>query len=795
MATPKTYLWNNNGTKQSDRLPKALSGDYVKIDERSFDDLLAQMAEYAKRLVYFDDNMNPSGDWTEFFKDVYDYDKHELKKERIEALSEAGDMPPHMALMMAFLKMFEVQQNNLNTLTERHLQFYYKDILGFKPREGENGKATVFFEPVKNAPEAFIPKGTLFDAGKDGNGKPITYSSVRDMTVNQMKVTETKRLPIESAEKADFGLIITHPSLAFLENEEKQLVSTDSDKLNISFGKDNIVITVKESGDLSVLSNLLTASLSIKVTNSKNFVMENAQGALANQTGAMPFGSQPKDGTQFIIKVPHAIGCTIDRVNDKWNNNPSITKTVGNSVLTLKKGLNWSSYTTELKSYIDYLKEGSSTQAATMPQPPLAPSLKEPITIDYTIPISDYQKQYFSPFGTRGINSETSTEIKQMQEKQALCLKLEGVKEACVLTLHFEMNPFKYKIGGDYGTESPQWHYHTGVGWKTIADTDMISDTTNHFRHSGIVQLKLNEAVVSTINDIKGGLWLRIACNTTDDPFEALEAVRAQAVEVELDPQSEGQIEIGAALPMGSITKAKNSIKGIKKIEQPYSGEEGRKIETDASFYARVSEELRHKGRAWNRWDYERLVLERFPQIASAKCLSCCNSEGKLQAGCVTMLVIPDGKAIHQPDPLKPIIGQSLKDEIKSYLQKRVSSFVTIDVVTPTYVEAKVECRFTLREGYTDINHYRNLLDEQLKAYLAPWSSGNEGMEFRTDKNESQVEEFIENQYYVDYIEFFSLTIDDVPVKQGEPLQPEGAFIIVTSVKEHDIIANLASHE
>jgi hypothetical protein len=797
MATPKTYLWNNNGTKQSDRLPKALSGDYVKIDERSFDDLLAQMAEYAKRLVYFDDNMNPSGDWTEFFKDVYDYDKHELKKERIEALSEAGDMPPHMALMMAFLKMFEVQQNNLNTLTERHLQFYYKDILGFKPRKGENGKATVFFEPVKNAPEAFIPKGTLFDAGKDGNGKPITYSSVRDVTVNQMQVTETKRLPVESAEKADFGLIITHPSLAFLENEEKQLVSTSLGKLNISFGKDNIVITVKESGDLSVLSNLLTASLSIKVTNSKNFVMENAQGALANQTGAMPFGSQPKDGTQFIIKVPHAIGCTIDRVNDKWNNNPSITKTVGNSVLTLKKGLNWSSYTTELKSYIDYLKgsSGSSTQAVTMPQPPQAPSLKEPITIDYTIPISDYQKQYFSPFGTRGINSETSTEIKQMQEKQALCLKLEGVKEACVLTLHFKMNPFKYKIGGDYGTESPQWHYHTGVGWKTIADTDMISDTTNHFRHSGIVQLKLNEAVVSTINDIKGGLWLRIACNTTDDPFEALEAVRAQAVEVELDPQSEGQIEIGTALPMGSITKAKNSIKGIKKIEQPYSGEEGRKIETDASFYARVSEELRHKGRAWNRWDYERLVLERFPQIASAKCLSCCNKEGKMQAGCVTLLVIPDGKAIHQPDPLKPIIGQSLKDEIKSYLQKRVSSFVTIDVVTPTYVEAKVECRFILREGYTDINHYRNLLDEQLKAYLAPWSSGNEGMEFRTDKNESQVEEFIENQYYVDYIESFSLTIDDVPVKQGEPLQPEGAFIIVTSDKEHDITPNLANHE
>lgn len=798
MATPKTYLWNNNGTKQSDRLPKALSGDYVKIDERSFDDLLAQMAEYAKRLVYFDDNMNPSGDWTEFFKDVYDYEKHELKKERIEALSEAGDMPPHMALMMAFLKMFEVQQNNLNTLTERHLQFYYKDILGFKPREGENGKATVFFEPVKNAPEAFIPQGTLFDAGNDGNGKPITYSSVRDVTVNQMQVTETKRLPVESAEKADFGLIITHPSLAFLENEEKQLVSTSLGKLNISFGKDNIVITVKESEDLSVLSNLLTASLSIKVTKSKNFVMENAQGALTNQTGTMPFGTQPKKGNFFTISVPHFSDCTINEVYDHWSNSPSITKSDGKSKLTLNGDLDWETYNTQLKNYIDFLK-GSSKVAATMPEPPKAPSLSAPITIDYTISLKNFQKQYFSPFGTRGLNDQSvksiQSEIKPMKDKQALCLKLEGVKEACVLTLHFEMNPFKYKIDGDYGTESPQWHYHTGVGWKTIADSDIISDTTNHFRHSGIVQLKLNEVVVSTINDIKGGLWLRIACNTTNDPFEALEAVRAQAVEVELDPQSEGQIEIGTALPMGSITKAKNSIKGIKKIEQPYSGEEGRKIETDASFYARVSEELRHKGRAWNRWDYERLVLERFPQIASAKCLSCCNKEGKMQAGCITMLVIPDGKAIHQPDPLKPIIGQSLKDEIKSYLQKRVSSFVTIDVVTPTYVEAKVECSFTLREGYTDINHYHNLLNEQLKTYLAPWSSGNEGMEFRTDKNESQVEEFIENQYYVDYIESFSLTIDGVPVKQGEPLQPEGAFIIVTSDKEHDINPNLASHE
>ena len=800
MATPTSSLWNNNGTKQSDRLPKALSGDYVKIDERSFDDLLAQMAEYAERLTYFDDNMNPSGNWREFFKDVYNIDKHALKKERIEALMEASDVPPHLALIMAFLKMFQVEQANLNTLTEKHLQFYYKDILGFKPRQGENGQATVFFEPVKNAPEAFIPKGTLFDAGKDTNGKPITYRSVRDVTVNQIKVTETKRLPIKDADKEGFGLIITHPALPFLENEEKTLVSNHSSKLNVSFEKDNIVIVVKDSEDLSVLSDVLTDSLSIKVTNSKNFVLENAQGALANQTGTMPFGTQPQKGDFFTINVPHFKGYTIDEVYDHWNDSLSIEKSDDKSKLTLNGDLDWKTYTTKLKNYIDVLKEGSSTKDATMPEPPKAPSLAAPITINYTIPISNFQKLYFSPFGTRIINGETTTEITKMQEGQALYLKLEDIKEACMLTLHFEMNPIKYAIEKEYGKNTLLWYYYTNDGWTKLADTDILSDTTDLFRHSGIVQFKLSEDVASAVNDTKGKLWLRIDVippekKTGGNPFEALEAVRAQAVEVELDPQSEGQIERGTALPMGSITKAKNSIKGIKKIEQPYPGEEGHKDESDELFYTRVSEELRHKSRAWNRWDYERLVLERFPQIASVKCLSTCNTDGKLQAGCVTLLVIPDGKAIHQSDPLMPIIGQSLKDEIKSFLQKKVSSFVTIDVVTPSYVEAKVKCDFTLREGYTDINHYRNLLDEQLKAYLAPWSSGNEGMEFRTDKNESQVEEFIENQYYVDYIESFSLTIDDVPVKQGEPLQPEGAFIIVTSDKEHDITPNLANHE
>lgn len=808
MATTKTHLWNNNGTKQSNRLPKALSGDYVKIDERSFDDLLAQMAEYAKRLVYYDDNMKPSGDWHEFFEDVYDYDKQELKKEHIEALTEAGDMPPHLALIMAFLKMYQVEQANLNTLTDKHLQFYYKDILGFRPCQGENGKATVFFEPVKNVSEVFIPKGTQFDAGKDANGKPITYRSVRDVTVNQIKVIKNEQLLKEDSEQPPFKIIFSSPNLIPVDGVVKLYncndVEIDTSHLNLYIKDGEVIIeTTNKFDDLKKVMRI--DHFSINVKGSKNFIIENAMGTVANQTGSMPFGAQPQKGDSFTIVTPQD-NISIDKASIEMNNYSYSDSDREGAEIILKTDLDWSTYTKGLKAYINALNEDSS-EATLMPQPPKAPSLKSPITIDYTLCVKEPQALFYSPYGNSPISIETEEykeivikELDLITKPQLLFLKLECIQVTGVFSLHFEMNPFKYLLDGKYGENTPRWYYHNLEGWVPFPDTDIISDTTDRFKRSGIIQIKINNDIVSSAIDEKNGLWLMVDANTTDNPFEALEAVRPQAVDVELDPYSEGALGTGTALPANTIAKAKTSIKGIKKIEQPYSGEEGRKDETDEKFYVRVSEKLRHKGRAWNRWDYERLVLERFPQIANVKCLSGCDKDGNLKAGCITLLVIPDGQAIHQVNPLKPIIGQTLKDEITSYLKKRASDFIEIYVVTPTYVEAKVTCTLTLREGYTDTNHYSMLLNEQLKQFLAPWSSENEGVEFRTNKNESQIEEFIENQYYVDYIESFSLSIqhffDDtvvnIPVKQGESLQPDNVLSIITSAEQHKIIFNLS---
>src|SRR5450755_3625564 len=55
-----------DGTSQAARLLEALDPGYVSIDERSIEDLLSFVRQYAKELQYFDLTNQPAGDWSGF---------------------------------------------------------------------------------------------------------------------------------------------------------------------------------------------------------------------------------------------------------------------------------------------------------------------------------------------------------------------------------------------------------------------------------------------------------------------------------------------------------------------------------------------------------------------------------------------------------------------------------------------------------------------------------------------------------------------------------------------------------
>ena len=91
MAIKDTFINTHCGTKQADRLPKAIADDYIRIDERTLEDLTAQMERFASQ-VTFHDGSGESLTWQSFFNVDADMLKQQMKE---------GSVAPHMALLLS----------------------------------------------------------------------------------------------------------------------------------------------------------------------------------------------------------------------------------------------------------------------------------------------------------------------------------------------------------------------------------------------------------------------------------------------------------------------------------------------------------------------------------------------------------------------------------------------------------------------------------------------------------------------------------------------------------------------
>ncbi len=100
---------------------------------------------------------------------------------------------PHYALWLAFLRLFKFNQDSLNTLTARHLDYYYREVLQLCPRGLQGDQAHLLFELNKGVQEHLLPAAsTLFRGGKDASGKEVLYRLDSDIVVNRAKVEALK---------------------------------------------------------------------------------------------------------------------------------------------------------------------------------------------------------------------------------------------------------------------------------------------------------------------------------------------------------------------------------------------------------------------------------------------------------------------------------------------------------------------------------------------------------------------------------------------------------------------------
>ena len=173
-----------------------------------------------------------------------------------------------------------------------------------------------------------------------------------------------------------------------------------------------------------------------------------------------------------------------------------------------------------------------------------------------------------------------------------------------------------------------------------------------------------------------------------------------------------------------------------------------------------MSETLRHKGRAIQAFDYERLVLQAFPQLFKVKCI---NHSFALNAheykndfpyagGYVLLAVIPDLNQLKAGNSFEPKLPVSIIEDIDTYIRKRTSPFVRFRTMNPRYEKIDFCLKIRLLKG-KDENYYKEQVKEDIRKFLAPWAVGDYyKLTFGQCVYRSDIIQFLETRDYMDFI-------------------------------------------
>ncbi|MCE7056385.1 helix-hairpin-helix domain-containing protein [Algoriphagus sp. AGSA1] len=164
-----------NGSSRAQRLLKSLLPEYVRVDERKMEDLQDFAVKIASELKFINSSNAWTGeDWSGFFDQKID--ENQLTN-------------PHFALFLAFLKLFSFAQEDINTLTQRHLDFYYRDVLRLKEKPALEDQVYLILKLAKHIQSHILPANTAFKAGKDDLGKEILFNTENQNVLNKAEVT------------------------------------------------------------------------------------------------------------------------------------------------------------------------------------------------------------------------------------------------------------------------------------------------------------------------------------------------------------------------------------------------------------------------------------------------------------------------------------------------------------------------------------------------------------------------------------------------------------------------------
>ncbi|MFY2563229.1 baseplate J/gp47 family protein [Corallococcus terminator] len=421
------------------------------------------------------------------------------------------------------------------------------------------------------------------------------------------------------------------------------------------------------------------------------------------------------------------------------------------------------------------------------PNPPWLPQLQK-LSIHYSAhcTLDDVRFFHLLPFeGFKQVAPEARRPLSLLPRFKApanLYLGFTGLETAQTLTLLFQLS------GTFMGEGAPpvvRWDLLTAAGWSSLAPSQVLFDSTGGLQGTGILALSLPAFSSQGSTLIPSGAeselqWMRASVADDAEAFPRTLQVTPHAL---LATRQEPGVDVETPVPAGSITLSVQELPDIGGISQPMPSFGGRPPETPRTFEARASERLRHKERAVLAWDYERLVLERFPSIWKVKALP---AHTPLQAGvpgAVLVVVVPGRDGTTSADATVPQVTSDMLERIQRYLEERASPFARIRVVNPIYVHVTVKALVDFRVG-EDVGASIDRLDRELVEYLSPWyHDASRATRQGQYASEADISDFIQTRPYVQAL--LSLELGHTP----PPEALESDWYFLTSATRHELQA------
>jgi len=313
------------------------------------------------------------------------------------------------------------------------------------------------------------------------------------------------------------------------------------------------------------------------------------------------------------------------------------------------------------------------------------------------------------------------------------------------------------------GKQKVEWYILCDNYWKNL-DKEILANGIDNFLKSGIVKFSIPKQATNDNTLFPADtIWVKAKMHKDYDAVCKVIDVKTQVVTAQFFDNNNNLAHLDSTLPAKTISKLITRVPQIKSIEQPFNSFDGKPLESDESYYLRVSERLRHKNRAITLWDYEHLILQEFPSVFRVKCLNHTFISGTgtsfLSPGKVTLVVIPDIVDKNVFDIYEPRVSTATLNSIESFINSKNSMLVSAKVINPDYEKVIIKLDVKFYPQY-DENFYKKQLNEDLIKFLSPWAfDTSKQIIFGVELQRSIVIEYIENLHYVDFLSKLEMAI------------------------------------